>query len=100
MVTIQVYTKDEVLQKICYHFGVKPEYFLTKSRKRSEVCFIRQVYTYCLERYTDMNTWEIGDEIKRNRSIVSSTKDCIAKRCSVDREFRDKIIEIESLFEQ
>jgi len=95
----QSLTKDDILQKVSSYFNVNPNEFFTSTRGKERMAFMRQVYTYCLWLFTDMNQKQISVCIYRERSNVSTTIRMIKKRCSVEEDFKNEIIQIEEMFE-
>ena len=81
------------------YFDVNPNEFFTSTRGKERMAFMRQVYTYCLWLFTDMNQKQISVCIYRERSNVSTTIRMIKKRCSVEEDFKNEIIQIEEMFE-
>lgn len=97
--TIATHTPETILEKVSDYFGIDPNRIFSKAIREENTVLIRQIYTYCLYRFTDMPQKQIAPIIKKHRSVVCSTVKGINARCTVDRDFRNQIIEIESLFE-
>lgn len=99
MMSTENYTKEQVQRKIADHFNMGVQYIFLPTRSKGPAAWFRQVYVYCLWKFTDMSVMEIGKHINRHHSIVTYSVDTINARCKVDKGVRSEIIEIESLFE-
>ena len=91
-------TIDDILEKVCQHFGVAQQHVFSKSRKRDYV-EARQVSMYLAKKYTKMPDSRIGQLIGgRDHSTVIHSCTTIEKRLKVDKAFVDEISSIEHSF--
>ena len=97
--TTTTFSPNEILNRICDHYRVKPEAVNTAKGGDPSRHHIAQMYSYCLWLYTYLTRATIGEITGRDPSNVYATVKMIRERCQVDKEYRKKIIEIESLFE-
>lgn len=98
-VMTQFFTAQEIRGKVCRHYNVPSSFFLIPDRGKAKETWIRQIYIYCLWRFTRLNSYQIADLIGRNRTIVSTTVKMINNRCQFEDPVRKEVIEIESMFE-
>ena len=91
-------TIDDILDRVCRHFGVTQQQVFSKSRKR-EYVQVRQVSMYLAQKYTKMPAGRIGQLIgKRDHSTVIHSCNTIEKRLKIDTTFSDEIRSIENSF--
>lgn len=91
-------TIDDILEKVCHHYGVTQQQVFSKSRKRDYVQ-VRQVSMYLAQKYTKMPAGRIGQLIgKRDHSTVIHSCNTIEKRLKIDATFSDEIRSIENSF--
>jgi len=91
-------TVDDILEKVCHHYGVTQQQVFSKSRKRDYVQ-VRQVSMYLAQKYTKMPAGRIGQLIgKRDHSTVIHSCNTIEKRLKIDSTFSDEIRSIENSF--
>ena len=91
-------TIDDILEKVCHHFGVTQQQVFSKSRKR-EYVQVRQVSMYLAQKYTKMPAGRIGQLIgRRDHSTVIHSCNTIDKRLKIDAAFSDEIRSIENSF--
>ena len=91
-------TVDDILEKVCHHYGVTQQQVFSKSRKRDYVQ-VRQVSMYLAQKYTQMPAGRIGQLIgKRDHSTVIHSCNTIEKRLKIDSTFSDEIRSIENSF--
>ena len=91
-------TIDDILDRVCRHFGVTQQQVFSKSRKR-EYVQVRQVSMYLAQKYTKMPAGRIGQLIgKRDHSTVIHSCNTIEKRLKIDSTFSDEIRSIENSF--
>ena len=91
-------TIDDILEKVCNHFGVSQQNVFGKSRKRYLVQ-VRQVSMYLAQKYTKMPASRIGQLIGgRDHSTVLHSCSAVEQRLKVDRKFVDDINSIEQSF--
>ena len=91
-------TIDDILEKVCHHYGVSQQQVFSKSRKR-EYVQVRQVSMYLAQKYTKMPAGRIGQLIgKRDHSTVIHSCNTIDKRLKIDATFCDEIRSIENSF--
>ena len=80
-------TIDDILEKVCQHFGVSQQHVISKSRKRDYVQ-VRQVSMYLAQKYTKMPASRIGQLIGgRDHSTVIHSCSTIEQRLKVDKAF-------------
>jgi len=91
-------TIDDILEKVCQHYGVTQQCVFSKSRKRDYVQ-VRQVSMYLAQKYTKMPASRIGQLIGgRDHSTVLHSCSAIEKRLKVDRAFVEEMGSIEHSF--
>jgi len=91
-------TIDEIMEKVCNHYGVSQQSAFGKSRKRSYVQ-VRQVSMYLAQKHTKMPASRIGQLIGgRDHSTVIHSCNTIEQRLKVDKAFLDEISSIENSF--
>jgi chromosomal replication initiator protein len=91
-------TIDDILEKVCSHFGVTQQNVFSKSRKR-EYVQARQVSMYLAQKYTKMPASRIGQLIGgRDHSTVLHSCSTVEQRLKVDKAFMAEISSIENSF--
>jgi chromosomal replication initiator protein len=91
-------TIDEILDRVCQHYGVSQQNVFSKSRKR-EFVQVRQVSMYLAQKYTKMPASRIGQLIGgRDHSTVLHSCAAVEQRLKVDKAFVDDINSIEQSF--
>ena len=99
MIEVNTYTAEEVEQSILNHFGVTREQVHIPTRGKDEICFVRQVIMYCLYRFTEMDKSAISRYMGRNHTQTGHSIKVIYLRCETEPDTRNKIIEVEKMFE-
>ena len=91
-------TIDDILEKVCHHYGVSQQSAFSKSRKRNYVQ-VRQVSMYLAQKHTKLSAARIGLLIgNRDHSTVIHSCNTIEKRLKVDKSFLEEINSIENSF--
>ena len=91
-------TIDDILEKVCHHYGVSQQHVFSKSRKRDYVQ-VRQVSMYLAQKYTKMPAARIGQLIgNRDHSTVIHSCNTIEQRLKVDKAFSAELSSIENSF--
>ena len=91
-------TIDDILEKVCNHYGVSQQNVFSKSRKRDFVK-VRQISMYLAQKYTKMPAGRIGQLIGgRDHSTVIHSCNTIEQRLKVDRAFSAELSSIENSF--
>ena len=91
-------TVDDILDKVCGHYGVAQQHVFSKSRKRDYV-LVRQVSMYLAQKYTKMPASRIGQLIGgRDHSTVLHSCSTIEQRLKVDKAFLAEVCSIENSF--
>ena len=91
-------TVDDILEKVCGHYGVEQKSIFSRSRKRDYV-IVRQVSMYLAQKYTKMPAGRIGQLIGgRDHSTVIHSCSTIEQRLKVDKAFKDELASIENSF--
>jgi len=91
-------TIDDILEKVCQHYGVSQQNVFSKSRKRDYVQ-VRQVSMYLAQKYTKMPASRIGQLIGgRDHSTVIHSCSTVEKRLKVDKSFSEELSSIERSF--
>ena len=91
-------TIDDILEKVCQHYGVSQQNVFSKSRKR-DLVQVRQVSMYLAKKYTKMPDARIGQLIgNRDHSTVIHSCTAIENRLKIDKEFVDELSSIENSF--
>ncbi|MBQ8486699.1 MAG: chromosomal replication initiator protein DnaA [Prevotella sp.] len=91
-------TVDDIVEKVCDHYGVAQQHVFSKSRKRDYV-IVRQVSMYLAQKYTKMPASRIGQLIGgRDHSTVLHSCTTVEQRLKVDKAFQAEISSIETSF--
>ena len=91
-------TVDDILEKVCQHYGVTQQNVFSKSRKR-EYVQARQVSMYLSQKHTKMPNARIGKLIGgRDHSTVIHSCNAVEQRLNTDKSFAAEIHEIEASF--
>ena len=91
-------TIDDILEKVCTHYGVSQQNVFSKSRKR-EFVQVRQISMYLAQKYTKMPASRIGHLIGgRDHSTVLHSCSAVEQRLKVDKAFVDELNSIEQSF--
>ena len=91
-------TVDDIVDKVCTHYGVAQQHVFSKSRKRDYVQ-ARQVSMYLAQKYTKMPTSRIGQLIGgRDHSTVLHSCSTVEQRLKVDKAFSAELSSIENSF--
>ncbi|MBR1415630.1 MAG: chromosomal replication initiator protein DnaA [Prevotella sp.] len=91
-------TIDDILEKVCKHFGVTQQNVFSKSRKR-EFVQVRQISMYLAQKYTRMPASRIGQLIGgRDHSTVLHSCSAVEQRLKVDKAFEEELNSIERSF--
>ena len=89
-------TLDDIVQKVCSHYGIKQKEIHSKSRKAS-IVLARQVAMFLCRKYTDLPTSQIGQRIgRRDHSTVLHACKQVEHRISTDKAFRREMEELEA----
>ena len=88
---------EDIVDKVCEHYGTDTATIFTKARKR-EIVQVRQVAMYLSKKYTDASSAKIGKLIgKRDHATVLHACKIIKGQIEVDKAFRTEMEEIEAL---
>ena len=91
-------TIDEIMEKVCNHYGVSQQSAFGKSRKRNYVQ-VRQVSMYLAQKHTKMPASRIGQLIGgRDHSTVLHSCSAVEERLKVDKAFQAELSSIENSF--
>ena len=91
-------TIDDIVEKVCTHYGVEQRHVFSKSRKRDYV-LVRQVSMYLAQKYTKMPASRIGQLIGgRDHSTVLHSCSTVEQRLQVDKSFQAELSSIENSF--
>ena len=91
-------TIDDILERVCQHFGVTQQHIFSKSRKR-EYVQARQVSMYLAQKYTKMPSARIGKLIGgRDHSTVIHSCSTVEQRLKIDKAFAGEVSSIETSF--
>jgi len=91
-------TIDDIIEKVCHHYGVSQQNVISKSRKRDYVQ-VRQISMYLAQKYTKMPASRIGQLIGgRDHSTVLHSCSAVEQRLKVDKAFADELNSIELSF--
>ncbi len=91
-------TVDDILEKVCNHYGVSQQNVFSRSRKRDFV-LVRQISMYLAQKYTKMPASRIGQLIGgRDHSTVIHSCSTIEQRLKVDKMFGAELTSIENSF--
>lgn len=88
-------TLDDIVRKVCAHYGVKLRDLLSKSRKQT-IVQARQLAMYLSHKYTDLSLSQIGRRIGgRDHSTVLHSCAQVERRVATDKGFRREMEELE-----
>ena len=91
-------TIDDIVEKVCKHYGVNQQSVFSKSRKRDYVQ-ARQISMYLAQKHTKMPASRIGQLIGgRDHSTVIHSCNTIEKRLKIDKGFMAELSSIENSF--
>ncbi len=91
-------TIDDILEKVCNHYGVNQQTIFSKSRKR-ELVQVRQISMYLAQKYTKMPASRIGQLVgNRDHSTVIHSCNIVEQRLKVDKAFFSELSSIENSF--
>ncbi len=91
-------TVDDILEKVCNHYGVSQQTIFSKSRKR-ELVQVRQISMYLAQKYTKMPASRIGQLVgNRDHSTVIHSCNIVEQRLKVDKAFFSELSSIENSF--
>lgn len=91
-------TIDDILEKVCDHYGVSQQHVFSRSRKRDYV-LVRQLSMYLAQKYTKMPASRIGQLIGgRDHSTVIHSCTTIEQRLKFDKSFMAEVTSIENSF--
>ncbi|MDE7456640.1 MAG: chromosomal replication initiator protein DnaA [Prevotella sp.] len=91
-------TVDDILDKVCDHYGVSQQHVFSRSRKRDYV-LVRQLSMYLAQKYTKMPASRIGQLIGgRDHSTVIHSCTTIEQRLKFDKSFVAEVTSIENSF--
>ena len=91
-------TIDDIVEKVCKHYGVNQQNVFSKSRKRDFVQ-ARQIAMYLAQKHTKMPASRIGQLIGgRDHSTVIHSCNTIEKRLKIDKSFFAELSSIENSF--
>ena len=91
-------TIDDILEKVCDHYGVSQQSVFSRSRKRDFV-LVRQITMYLAQKYTKMPASRIGQLVGgRDHSTVIHSCSTIEQRLKVDKVFGAELTSIENSF--
>ena len=93
-------TIEQILRKVCSHYGMDEAVVHTKSRKR-ELVQVRQVAMYLAKKHTNSSTAKIGLLIgnKDHATVLHSCR-IVENQAQVDKAFKNELTEIESSLKQ
>lgn len=82
---------DDIMQAVAQHYGVKPKELASKTRKQN-IVQARQLAIYLSHKYTGQSYSQIGRHFGgRDHSTVLHSCNQIARRMSVDKNFRREV---------
>ena len=88
-------TLDDIVRKVCAHYGVKQRDLLSKSRRQG-IVQARQLAMYLSHKYTDLSLSQIGRRIgDRDHSTVLHSCAQVERRVATDKGFRREMEELE-----
>ena len=91
-------TIDDILDKVCNHYGVSQQSVFSKSRKRDFVQ-ARQISMYLAQKHTKMPSSRIGQLIGgRDHSTVIHSCNAVEQRLKIDKAFVAELSSIENSF--
>lgn len=89
-------TLEDIVQKVCAHFGVKQKEIYSKSRKQN-IVQARQLAMFLCHKYTDLSTSQIGQRIgRRDHSTVLHACKQVEHRIATDKTYRLEVEKLEA----
>lgn len=89
-------TADDIIAAVGAHYGIPRKEIISKSRKQA-IVLARQVAIYLCHKYTGQSYATLGRKFGgRDHSTILYSHDTIARRISVDKNFRHEVEGIES----
>lgn len=89
-------TVDDIIAAVASHYGVSRKDIVSKSRKQG-IVLARQVAIYLCHKYTGQSYATLGRKFGgRDHSTILYSHDVVARRISVDKNFRHEVEAIES----
>lgn len=93
-------TQDDIVHYVCRRYGVKQKELVSKSR-RQVLAQARQLAMYLCHKYTGMSYSQIGRSMGgRDHSTVLYSCNLVARRITVDKNFRREVEELEAAFKK
>lgn len=87
---------EDILDKVCAHYGVDATQIASKTRKR-EVVQVRQIAMYLAKKHTEASTSRIGKLIgKRDHATVLHACSVVTSQLEVDKRFKSEVEELET----
>ena len=87
---------EDVMEKVCAHYGVETTAISAKTRKR-EIVQVRQLAMYLAKKHTDASSAKIGKLIgKRDHATVLHACKIVGGQLEVDKAFRSEVEELEA----
>jgi len=91
-------TIDDILEKVCHHYGVSQQNVFSKSRRQPFVQ-VRQISMYLAQKHTRLSAARIGQLIgNRDHSTVIHSCNTVEKRLKFDKAFLAELSSIENSF--
>ena len=91
-------TIDDILEKVCHHYGVTQQNVFSKSRRQPFVQ-VRQISMYLAQKHTRLSAARIGQLIgNRDHSTVIHSCNTVEKRLKFDKAFLAELSSIENSF--
>ncbi|MCR4603353.1 MAG: chromosomal replication initiator protein DnaA [Prevotella sp.] len=91
-------TIDDIVEKVCNHYGVSQQNVFSKSRKHDYVQ-ARQISMYLAQKHTKMPASRIGQLIGgRDHSTVLHSCSTVEQRLKIDKAFAEELNSIEQSF--
>lgn len=89
-------TIEEIIEKVCTHYGLDESTIHTKTRKR-EIVQARQIAMYLAKKHTDHSSSKIGQLIgNRDHATVLHACKIMKDLVEVDKNFKNEVAEIEA----
>lgn len=93
-------TIEEIIAKVCAHYGLAESTIHTKTRKR-EIVQARQIAMYLAKKHTDHSSSKIGQLIgNRDHATVLHACKIMKDLVEVDKNFKNEVDEIENSIKQ
>jgi chromosomal replication initiation ATPase DnaA len=98
---ITTHTPESISNDLSKFLGITPSIFkrVWMGPGKNNNAYYRHLYIYCLWKFTDLSTVQIGDLLNADRTIVKSSVDKINELCKNRPGVKEQVIKMEEIFE-